>query len=162
MWCAGGWRAAGFPAFDVPAIRPFGRSHASPIQFRTDLEIREVSIDEIEAPATSWARPCGPNMRGLGSDGFFTTWRLTAAARWPSRPLRVRGPWISDGGGDRRKSSQTRRSTGAHCEEGRAGRTDRFSLLVSETLYMIEHSYRNLQRAGFQEVYEKEVYEWSA
>src|SRR6266478_5992717 len=36
------------------------------------------------------------------------------------------------------------------------------SLLVSETLYMIEHSYRNLQRAGFQEVYEKEVYEWSS
>jgi GNAT superfamily N-acetyltransferase len=36
------------------------------------------------------------------------------------------------------------------------------SLLVSETLYMLEHSYRNLQRAGFQEVYEKEVYEWSS
>jgi GNAT superfamily N-acetyltransferase len=36
------------------------------------------------------------------------------------------------------------------------------SLLVSETLYMIEHSYRNLERAGFQEVYEKEVYEWNA
>ncbi len=36
------------------------------------------------------------------------------------------------------------------------------ALLVSETLYMIEHSYRNLQRAGFQEVYEKEVYEWTA
>ena len=33
---------------------------------------------------------------------------------------------------------------------------------VSETLYMLEHSWRNLQRAGFQEVYEKEVYEWSA
>ena len=36
------------------------------------------------------------------------------------------------------------------------------SIMVSETLYMLEHSYRNLQRAGFQEVYEKEVYEWSA
>jgi GNAT superfamily N-acetyltransferase len=33
---------------------------------------------------------------------------------------------------------------------------------ISETLYMLEHSWRNLQRAGFQEVYEKEVYEWSA
>jgi GNAT superfamily N-acetyltransferase len=33
---------------------------------------------------------------------------------------------------------------------------------VSETLYMLEHSWRNLQRAGFQEAYEKEVYEWSA
>jgi N-acetylglutamate synthase-like GNAT family acetyltransferase len=36
------------------------------------------------------------------------------------------------------------------------------SMLVSETLYMLEHSFRNLQRAGFQEAYEKEVYEWNA
>ena len=35
------------------------------------------------------------------------------------------------------------------------------SSLVSETLYMLEHSYRNLQRAGFREAYEKEVYEWN-
>jgi GNAT superfamily N-acetyltransferase len=34
------------------------------------------------------------------------------------------------------------------------------STLVSETLYMLEHSYRNLQRAGFREAYEKEVFEW--
>jgi GNAT superfamily N-acetyltransferase len=33
---------------------------------------------------------------------------------------------------------------------------------VSETRYMLEHSWRNLQRAGFQEVYEKEAYEWNA
>jgi hypothetical protein len=33
---------------------------------------------------------------------------------------------------------------------------------VSETLYMLEHSYRNLQRAGFEEAYEKEVYGWNA
>ena len=36
------------------------------------------------------------------------------------------------------------------------------SIMVSETLYMLEHSYRNLQRAGFQQAYEKEVYEWNA
>ena len=36
------------------------------------------------------------------------------------------------------------------------------SIQVSETLYMIEHSLRNLQRAGFEEAYEKEVYEWNA
>ncbi len=36
------------------------------------------------------------------------------------------------------------------------------SALVSETLYMLQHSYRNLQRAGFQEAYEKEVFEWNA
>jgi GNAT superfamily N-acetyltransferase len=36
------------------------------------------------------------------------------------------------------------------------------SILVSETLYMLEHSFRNLQRAGFEEAYEKEIYEWNA
>jgi hypothetical protein len=36
------------------------------------------------------------------------------------------------------------------------------ALLVSETLHMLEHSYRNLQRAGFEEVYDKDVYEWNA
>jgi GNAT superfamily N-acetyltransferase len=36
------------------------------------------------------------------------------------------------------------------------------SILVSETLYMLEHSFRNLQRAGFREAYEKEVFEWNA
>jgi hypothetical protein len=35
-------------------------------------------------------------------------------------------------------------------------------MLVSETLYMLEHSFRNLQRVGFQQAYEKEVYEWNA
>jgi hypothetical protein len=36
------------------------------------------------------------------------------------------------------------------------------SIQVSETLYLIEDSLRNLQRAGFEEAYEKEVYGWSA
>jgi hypothetical protein len=35
------------------------------------------------------------------------------------------------------------------------------ALLVSETLTMLEHSYRNLHRAGFRDAYDKEVYEWS-
>jgi hypothetical protein len=35
-------------------------------------------------------------------------------------------------------------------------------VLVSETLSMLEHSYCNLRRAGFEEIYDKEVYEWNA
>lgn len=35
------------------------------------------------------------------------------------------------------------------------------AMAVSETLNILEHSLRNLQRAGFREVYEKEVYAWS-
>jgi hypothetical protein len=34
--------------------------------------------------------------------------------------------------------------------------------LVSETLTMLEHSHRNLQRAGFRDAYDKEVYAWGA
>ena len=41
----------------------------------------------------------------------------------------------------------------------RAGRGG-CSMLVSETLSILEHSLRNLQRAGFQ-AYEKEVYQWT-
>jgi hypothetical protein len=36
------------------------------------------------------------------------------------------------------------------------------AVLVSETLSMLEHSYRNLRRAGFEEIFDKEVYEWNA
>ena len=35
------------------------------------------------------------------------------------------------------------------------------SMLVSETLSILEHSLRNLQRAGFRQVFEKEVYQWN-
>lgn len=34
--------------------------------------------------------------------------------------------------------------------------------IVSQTLTMLEHSYSNLQRAGFHEVYEQEVYEFAS
>jgi ribosomal protein S18 acetylase RimI-like enzyme len=46
----------------------------------------------------------------------------------------------------------------------RLARADKLgcAVRVSETLSILEHSLRNLQRAGFREVYEKEVYAWSA
>jgi len=36
------------------------------------------------------------------------------------------------------------------------------SLILSETLTVLRDSFANLQRAGFHEIYEKEVYEWTA
>ena len=36
------------------------------------------------------------------------------------------------------------------------------TVVATETLTMLEHSLRNLERAGFRVAYEKEVYEWSA
>jgi hypothetical protein len=43
-----------------------------------------------------------------------------------------------------------------------AARAQGCTLLVSQTLTMLEHSYANLTRAGFREVYEQEVYEFAA
>lgn len=37
----------------------------------------------------------------------------------------------------------------------------RCGIQLSETLNILEHSLRNLQRAGFREVYEKEVFAWN-
>ena len=57
--------------------------------------------------------------------------------------------------------SQARRPAGPDREADRARRAKRLlRSLVSETLSILEHSLRNLQRAGFRQVYEKEVYEW--
>jgi hypothetical protein len=38
----------------------------------------------------------------------------------------------------------------------------RLVIAMDEIALSLKHSLRNLQRAGFQEVYEKEVYEWNA
>ena len=59
--------------------------------------------------------------------------------------------------GDRKRGAQQALIAAAR-REARPG----CSIQVSETLHMLEHSHRNLQRAGFEEAYEKEVYEWNA
>ncbi len=135
-----------------------------PVSFSTDLEIRQVSVREIDAARaqlgeTMWSEYA----KSAGEDGFFHYMAFDGALPVAIATLCI----FEDLGylmaaataeGYRKRGAQQALIATRIRQAERAG----CALLVSETLYMIEHSYRNLQRAGFQEVYEKEVYEWTA
>jgi GNAT superfamily N-acetyltransferase len=104
------------------------RARRSPVQFKTDLEIRQVGPDEIAAAGGQPDEDIGYLMAAATAEG------------------------------DRKRGAQQALIAKRIERAEQAG----CSIQVSETLYMLEHSYRNLQRAGFEEIYEKEVYEWKA
>lgn len=140
------------------------RSHASPLSFKTDLEIREVSVDEIEQARDYLGDTLWPEYaRSAGSDGFFHYMGYD-----DGRPVAIAALCIFEELGYlmAAATAETHRKRGAQQAliAKRVERAEQIgcSVMVSETLYMLEHSYRNLQRAGFQEAYEKEVYEWNA
>jgi GNAT superfamily N-acetyltransferase len=140
------------------------RTAPSPLQFRTDLEIREVSVDEIEGTRDQLGDTLWPEyVRSAGGDGFFHYMAFDGG-----RPVAIAALCVFEELGYlmAAATAETHRNRGAQQAliAKRIERAERIGcpILVSETLYMLEHSYRNLQRAGFQEVYEKEVYEWNA
>lgn len=140
------------------------RTQPSPVLFRTDLEIREVSIDEIEEARDHLGETLWPEYaRSAGSDGFFHYMAFDG-----ERPVAIAALCIFENLGYLMASAtaESHRKRGAQQAliAKRVERAEQIGcgIMVAETLYMLEHSYRNLQRAGFQEVYEKEVYEWSA
>ena len=117
-------------------------------------------------------RCCARSTRRYGVAGIFAIrgqarfLPLHGVRRPPSgrdcRVMPVRRDRIFDGGRDGGERSQARRAAGSDCKTNCRAEQSGCSIQVSETLYMIEHSLRNLQRAGFEEAYEKEVYGWSA
>ncbi len=140
------------------------RSGHSPVQFKTDLEIREVGPAEIAAARdqlgeTLWPEYAAP----AGKQGFFHYMAFDA-----ERPVAIAALCVFEDIGYlmAARTSETHRKRGAQQAliARRIERAERIgcSILVSETLTMLEHSLRNLQRAGFREVYEKEVYGWNA
>lgn len=140
------------------------RNAPSTLQFSTDLEIREVSVDEIEGTRDQLGDTLWPEyVRSAGSDGFFHFMAFDGG-----RPVAIAALCVFEELGYlmAAATAETHRNRGAQQAliARRIERAEQIGcpVLVSETLYMLEHSYRNLQRAGFQEVYEKEVYEWSA
>jgi GNAT superfamily N-acetyltransferase len=149
-------RATGYPTLC--------RDHGSPAQFKTDLEIREVSPVDIELARDQLVETLWPAYAtSAGKDGFFHYMAFDGG-----RPVAIAALCVFDDLGylmaaataepDRKRGLQ--QALIAKRIE-RAEQTG-CSMLVSETLYMLEHSFRNPQRAGFHEVYEKEVYEWNA
>jgi GNAT superfamily N-acetyltransferase len=140
------------------------RSGHSPVQFKTDFEIREVSAAEIEAARGQLGDTLWPEFaRSEGKDGFFHYMAFDGARAVAIATLCV---FEDLGYLMAAATAESHRQRGAQQAliAARIERAEQLgaSILVSETLTMLEHSLRNLQRAGFREVYEKEVHEWSA
>jgi GNAT superfamily N-acetyltransferase len=140
------------------------RNVRSPVPFSTDLEVREVGADEIAAIREPPDRTIWPDyVRTAGQEGFFHYMAFDG-----KRPVAIAALCIFEDIGylmaAATAESHRRRGAQQALIAKRIERTGQLgcAIEVSETLYMLEHSWRNLQRAGFQEVYEKEVYEWSA
>jgi GNAT superfamily N-acetyltransferase len=139
------------------------REGRAPVQFNTDLEIREVGAAEIEAAREQLGETLWPEYaRSAGTDNFFHYMAFDG-----TRPVAIAALCVFEDIGYlmAAATAETHRKRGAQQTliAARVERAEQIgcSVLVSETLTMLEHSLRNLQRAGFQEVYEKEVYEWN-
>jgi GNAT superfamily N-acetyltransferase len=139
------------------------RSDRSPLEFKTDLEIREVSVGDIEAARDQLGDTLWPEYaRSAGAKDFF---HYMAFDR--GRPVAIAALCIFEEVGYlmAAATAESHRKRGAQQAliAKRVERAEQLgcSIEVSETLYMLEHSYRNLQRAGFREVYEKEIYDWN-
>ena len=159
-----GWlEAAGLSR--VPFVRypTLLRDVAAPVPFKTDLDIREVTPGEIAAAQEPLGQALWPEyVRSAGREGFFHYMAFDGA-----RPVAIASLAAFDGLAYLLSAStaEADRKRGAQQAliAARLARAEQLGLAVqvSETLNILEHSLRNLQRAGFREIYEKEVYAWS-
>ena len=140
------------------------RTERSPVRFETDLDVREVNADEIAQASAELGETLWPEYsRSAGRDKFFHYMAFDGA-----RPVAIAALCIFEDLGYlmAAATAESDRKRGAQQAliARRIERAEQMgcSIQVSETLYMLEHSYRNLQRAGFEEAYEKEIYEWNA
>jgi len=136
----------------------------SPVEFKTDFDVREVSTVDIELARDQLGDTLSPEYaRSAGEDGSFHYMAVEG-----SRPVAIASLCVFEEVGYlmAAATAEPHRKRGAQQAliAKRIERAEQIgcSMLVSETLYMLEHSFRNLQRAGFREVYEKEVYDWNA
>jgi GNAT superfamily N-acetyltransferase len=158
-----GWlKAGGFSRVPHVSYPTLVRTSGEPPRFSTELEVREVGVEDIEATRDQLGEAAWPGyVRSAGKDGFFHYMAFDG-----KRPVATAALAVFEGLGYL-LSAATReayRKRGAQ-QALIAKRIERAeqsgcSLIVSETLSILEHSLRNLQRAGFQEIYEKEVYAW--
>ena len=140
------------------------RRGGSLVAFRTDFAVREVGIDEITAARGALGGAMWPGyLRSAGKQGF-----VHYIAFDGDRPVAIAALCMFEDIGYLMAAStaENDRKRGAQQAliAARVARAERegCAIQISETLYVIEHSLRNLQRAGFEEAYEKEVFEWNA
>jgi len=160
-----GWlKACGFSRIRRTGYPTLHRQSTAPAPFTTDLQVREVTAEEIAGAHDRLGDTLWPEfVRSSGRPGFFHFMAFDGA-----RPVAIASLCAFEGlgylmaaataPGDRKRGAQQALIASRIARAARIG----CSALASETLYMLEHSYRNLRRAGFDEVYEKEVYEWNA
>ena len=155
---------AGFSRVHWTGYPTMCREGHSPAHFKTDLEIRQVGPDDIAASHETLGETLWPEyVTSAGKDGFFHYMAFD-----DRRPVAIAALCIFEDIGylmaaataeaDRKRGAQQALIARRVAQAEQLG----CAVLVSETLHMLEHSYRNLQRAGFAEAYEKEVYEWNA
>jgi hypothetical protein len=140
------------------------RRGSPPVSFQSDLDVREVSVEEIVTAREQLGDTMWPGyLRSAGKQGFFHYMAFDGA-----RPVAIAALCLFEdigylmsaatAEGDRKRGAQQALIAKRIARAEQAG----CSIQISETLYMIEHSLRNLQRAGFEQAYEKEVYQWNA
>ncbi|MGA7995904.1 MAG: GNAT family N-acetyltransferase [Bradyrhizobium sp.] len=139
------------------------RNGPGPAPFKTDLAIRQVGADDIAAAREQLGETLWPEYaRPAGQPGFFHYMAFDG-----ERPVAIAALCMFEDIGYLMAAAtvESHRKRGAQqaliAKRIECAELLGCSSLVSETLYMLEHSYRNLQRAGFREAYEKEVYEWN-
>jgi GNAT superfamily N-acetyltransferase len=164
MDVARGWlEASGLSRIRRTGYPTLCRNGPAPAPFHTDLEIRQISADDIAAARGQLGETLWPEYaRSAGREGFFHYMAFDGG-----RPVAIAALCMFEDIGYlmAAATAESHRKRGAQQAliAKRVERAEQFgcSSLVSETLYMLEHSHRNLQRAGFREAYEKEVYEWN-
>jgi hypothetical protein len=155
---------AGFSRVHWTGYPTMYRKGHSAARYRTDFEIRQVGPDDIAASRETLGETLWPGyVTSAGKDGFFHYMAFDGR-----RPVAIAALCIFEDIGyllaaataeaDRKRGAQQALIAKRVAQAEALG----CALLVSETLYMLEHSYRNLRRAGFEDAYEKEVYEWNA
>jgi GNAT superfamily N-acetyltransferase len=155
---------AGFSRIHWTHYPTLWRERTGHAPFKTDLRIRQVGPDDIAGSRGALGETLWPEYAtSAGRDGFFHYMAFDG-----SRPVAIGALCIFEDIGylmaaatvesDRKRGAQQALIAKRVEQAERLG----CAVLVSETLSMLEHSYRNLRRAGFEEIYDKEVYEWNA
>ena len=140
------------------------RDSLEPPPFRTDLVVREARRSDLAAAhAAVGDMMWGEYERSFGKDGFTHFMAFDG-----TRPVAIGALAVFEGLGyltpprprkaDRKRGAQSALIAARIAKARELGCT----ALAVETLTMLEHSLRNLERAGFRVAYEKEVYAWSA
>jgi GNAT superfamily N-acetyltransferase len=135
-----------------------------PVHVTTSFEVRQVSAGEVASARDELGDTMSPEYaRPAGQEGFFHYMAFDGM-----QPVAVAALCVFEDLGYLTAAATAERHRKQGAQQALIARRIEkaeelgCSTLVSETLTMLEHSYRNLQRAGFRDVYEKEVYEWSA